>query len=182
LLPSDASSRYREQFRDRLWLHGLYATGVAYLVFLAFYFAMTQIRGMQYAKVQQQVSVLADSYTNAMQLQARYSVLQERENLKFAALDCWKEVADNLPEGITLERFGFGSGGFGSGDTLSLAGTAPLDQEQALYNFSSALERARRSDGSPMFNKNSEPPGVSIYNNQVTWHLTLNLLQKDLLK
>ena len=75
------------------------------MIFLAFYFGMTQVRGIQYGKVQQDVAALADSYTNAMQLQARYGVLAERENLKFAALNCLKQVAATLPEGITLERF-----------------------------------------------------------------------------
>ncbi len=177
LLPAESASRYREQFRDRLWLHGLYAAGIAYVVFLAFYFGMTQIRGMQYGKVQQDVGALADSYTNAMQLQARYSVLAERENLKFAALNCLKQVADNLPEGITLERFGFGSG-----DTLTLAGSAPLEQEKALNDFSTALQRAKTDDGHPVFSQNSEPPGYSVYNNQLAWRLTLKLMQQDKLK
>lgn len=176
LLPAESSTRYRDQFRDRLYLHGLYAAGVVYLVFVAFYFAMTQIRGMQYAKVQGKVAALTDPYNNAMQLQARYGVLQQRENLKFAALDCWKVVADNLPAGVTLQRFGFGS------EVLSLAGTAPSDQLQPLDDFSTALQKATNSDGSAMFNKNSEPMGYRMYNNMVDWNLTLKLLQQDTLK
>ena len=103
-------------------------------------------------------------------------VLQQRENLKFAALDCWKVVADNLPSGVTLERFGFG------GDSLSLAGTAPSDQIQALDDFGTALQKAKNSDGSSMFNPNSEPMGYRMYNNMVDWNLTLKMLQQDMLK
>jgi hypothetical protein len=176
LLPADASTRYREQFRDRLWLHGLYAAGVLYLVFVAFYFGMTQLRGMQFAKVQGQVSALTDPYNTAMQIQAKYAVLQQRENLKFAALDCWKVVADDLPEGVTLERFGFGD------EALTLAGSAPSDQMQALDDFGSALLKAKTPDGHPMFNKDSEPMGYHIYNNMVSWGVTLKLLQQDALK
>ena len=176
LLPLESSTRYREQFRDRLWLHGLYAAGVLYLVFVAFYFGMVQLRSMQYGKVQGQVAALSDPYNTAMQLQARYGVLQQRENLKFAALDCWKVVADNLPSGVTLERFGFG------GESLSLAGTAPSDQIQALDDFGTALQKAKNSDGSSMFNPNSEPMGYRMYNNMVDWNLTLRLLQQDMLK
>ncbi|HEY1789471.1 MAG TPA: hypothetical protein VGJ73_15040 [Verrucomicrobiae bacterium] len=176
LLPPEASTRYREQFRDRLWLHGLYAAGALYLVFVAFYFGMTELRGMQYDKVQGQVAVLTGSYNNAMQLQAQYAVLQQRENLKFAALDCWKVVADNLPEGVTLERFGFGSG-----QTVSLVGTAPQDQIQGLDDFGSALQKAKRPDGQLMF-KTGEPMGYHIYRNMVSWSLNLQLLQEDTLK
>jgi hypothetical protein len=174
LLPSEFSTRYREQFRDRLWLHGLYAAGVAYLIFVAFYFGMVQLRGYQYGKVQEQVAGIADSYTNSMQLQARYAVLQERENLKFAALDCWKVVADNLPEGITLQRFGFGSG-----QSLALIGTGPEDQVQALDSFGTALANAKTEDGKPMFDKNGEPPGYHIYTGQVNWSYNLKLLQGE---
>jgi len=177
LLPVEFSTRYRDQFRDRLLLHGLYAAGVAYLIFVAFYFCGMEFAGYQYGKVEQQVAALADSYTNSMQLQARYAVLTQRDNLKFAALDCWKAVADNLPEGVTLERFGFGSG-----DTLSLAGSAPADQVQALDDFGSALQKAKTPDGHPMFSQNSEPPGYRVSNDTVTWNLTLKLFQKDTLK
>ena len=81
-----------------------------------------------------------------MQLKARYALLQEREDLKFAALDCLKLVADNLPEGITLERFGFGNG-----ETLTLNGNAPLDQIESLYHFNRALQTSKLADGRPMF-------------------------------
>ncbi|HEX3628683.1 MAG TPA: hypothetical protein VH280_25010 [Verrucomicrobiae bacterium] len=176
LLPPDASTRYRDQFRDRLWLHGLYAAGVLYLVYVAFYFGMVQLRGMQYDKVQGQVAALTDSYNNAMQLQGRYAVLQERENLKFAALDCWKVVADNLPEGINLDRFGFGSG-----DTLAIAGSAPQDQVRPLTDFGGVLQKAKRPDGNAMF-KPSEPMGYHMYQNHVDWNLSLHLEQQDALK
>lgn len=176
LLPPESVTRYREQFRDRLWLHGLYAAGVLYLVFVAFYFGMTQLRGMQYDKIQGEVGALTDSYNNAMRIQAQYAVLQQRETLKFAALDCWKVVADDLPEGVTLERFGFGN------ETLTLAGSAPQDQLQALTDFGNVLQKAKNADGHPLFNPNSEPMGYHMHNNMVTWGLTLKLIQQDTVK
>ncbi|HEV2454512.1 MAG TPA: hypothetical protein VGY98_09630 [Verrucomicrobiae bacterium] len=172
LLPPEHSNRYREQYRDRLWLHGLYAAGLLYLAYVAFYFGMTQIRSMQYDKLQGQVGALTASYNNAMQLQAQFAVLQQRQTLKFAALDCWKTVADNLPEGVTLERFGFGS------EILSLAGSAPQDQIQSLDNFGSSLQKAKNSDGQAMF-KPSEPMGMRMYLDKVDWNLTLKLAQND---
>lgn len=170
LLPAEFSNRYREQFRDRLWLHGLYAAGAVYLVFVAFYFSMVELRGYQYGKLQQQVAGLADSYTNTMQLEAKYAVLQERENLQFAALDCWKLVADNLPEGLILQRFGFGQG-----QTLSLAGTAKRDQLDALDNFNITLQKAKMN-GQDMFTlTGSEPLEYHIYQDNVDWNFSLRL-------
>ncbi|MGH8022993.1 MAG: hypothetical protein ACRED1_05400 [Limisphaerales bacterium] len=176
LLPPEFSTRYREQFRDRLWLHGLYAAGVVYLIFLAFYFGMTQIRGMQFDKLQGQVAALTPEFNNAMQLQARYAVLQQRETLKFAALDCWKVVADELPQGVTLERFGFGN------QTLTLAGSAPEDQLQVLTDFGGAIQKAKAPDGHAMFSENSEPMSLHMYNNMVSWSLNLRLPQNEKLK
>ncbi|HEV2327402.1 MAG TPA: hypothetical protein VGY56_01290 [Verrucomicrobiae bacterium] len=176
LLPAETSTRYREQFRDRLWLHGLYAAGAIYLVFVAFYFGMIQLRSMQLDKVQTQIAIKTAQYNNAMQLQGQYAVLQQREDLKFAALDCWKAVADNLPAGITLQRWGFGSG------QVQMAGTAPADQIQTLDDFSTALQKAKRPDGNPMFKSGGEPPGYRMYQNNVDWNYTLELAQQDTLK
>lgn len=172
LLPAEFSTRYREQFRDRLWLHGLYAAGVVYVIYVAFYFCMVQLRTYQYEKVQQQVNSLADTYTSAMQLRARYGVLQQRENLKFAALDCWKLVADNLPQGLTLQRFGFGEG-----RTLSLYGTTTADQIESLFNFNNALQKAQL-DGKPVFLP-GEPLAYHQYQNNVDWNFSLNLKQAE---
>ena len=60
--------------------------------------------------VERQVAALGGSYTNAIQLKARYGVLKERQELKYAALDCWKVIAEQLPEGISLQRFSFADG------------------------------------------------------------------------
>jgi hypothetical protein len=168
LLPAEFSNRYREQFRDRLWLHGLYAAGIIYVIYVAFYFSASTWRGYQAGQVEQQVAALSDDYTNTIQLKARYAVLQERQNLKYAALDCWKLVADNLPEGITLQRFGFGDG-----QTLSLNGTTTQDQIDSLYSFNTTL-KAAKLNGQPMF-KDAEPPAWHQYQNNVTWSFSLKL-------
>jgi hypothetical protein len=172
LLPAEFSTRYREQFRDRLWLHGLFAAGIIYIIYVAFYFSTTTFRGYQAGQVEQQMSALGDSYTNAIQLKARYAVLQERQNLKYAALDCWKVVADNLPEGITLQRFGLGDG-----RTLSLSGTTTQDQIDSLFNFNTALKDAKLN-GQPMFNL-VEAPTWHQYQNNVTWTFSAQLQHSE---
>src|SRR5215469_6840895 len=175
LLPGEFSGRYREQFRDRLWLHGLYAAGIVYVIFVAFYFSMAALAGHRQGAVEQQVRGLSNDYTNAIQLQARYALLQQRQNLKFAALDCWKLVADNLPEGITLQRFGFGNG-----ETLTLNGTTTQDQIQSLYQFEGALQKSKTPDGHPMFKlTGGEPLAWRQYQNNVTWSFSLQLAQGD---
>jgi hypothetical protein len=173
LLPPEFVSRYREQFNDRLWLHGLYAAGIAYLIFIAFYFCGMQYSSWQNNKVQQQVTALADTYTNAMQIQAKYAVLQGRNNLKFAALDCLKQVAYNMPDGVTLERFGFGDG-----QMLSLAGKTTSDQLQALFSFQSSLQKAKGDDEKQMF-RQGDPLSYHQYQNNVDWSFSLELVNGE---
>ncbi len=88
---------------------------------------------------------MSGSYTNALQLKARYDVLKERQDLKYAALDCWKLVAEQLPDGVSLQRFSFADG-----QKLSLNGTAPAGSNCPNHCFHDALRKAKLN-GQPMF-------------------------------
>jgi len=50
-------------------------------------------------------------------------VLANRQALKYASLDCWKLVSEQLPTGVSLQRFSFSDG-----HKLSLSGTTTPDQ------------------------------------------------------
>jgi hypothetical protein len=100
LLPAEFPTRYHQQFVDRLWLHGLITTGVLYAIGVVIYFCAVGFLSVQTHQVERDVAAQSGGYTNAMQLKARYDVLKERQGLKYAALDCWKIVAEQLPEGI----------------------------------------------------------------------------------
>ena len=57
--PAEFSARYHEQFFDRLWLHGLVATGVLYAIGVVIYFCATCFaRPSRPHKVEQQVADL----------------------------------------------------------------------------------------------------------------------------
>jgi hypothetical protein len=172
LLPAEFTNRYRGQFHDRLWLHGLYAAGILYVIYVAIYFSATTWRGYQADKIQQQVAALSDDYTNAIQFKAQLGVLQQREDLKFAALNCWKLVADNLPDGLTLQRFGFGDG-----QTLTLYGTTTQNQIDSLFSFNKALQDVKL-DGKPVFAP-GEPLAWHQYQDNVDWNFSLRLLRGD---
>ncbi len=174
LLPGDFSARYREQFFDRLWLHGLFATGVLYAIGVAIYFCATFFLGIQTAKVEKQVADLGGSYTNVLQLKARYTILAERQKLKYAALDCWKMVADLLPPGITVQRFSFGDG-----QRLSLNGTVASDQITLITDFYDSLRKAKLS-GQAMFNADGGEQLVYHQSgNQATWSFSLELRRAE---
>jgi hypothetical protein len=169
LQPPEFSTRYREQFFDRLWLHGLGYAGVIYAVGLVIYFCAVAWLGYRVHGVESQVAAISQSYTNAIQLKARLAVLQERSQLKYAALDCWQLVGQELPATITLTRFGLANG-----QKLSLSGTAPQDQVNALFDFNAALKKK------PMFDPlKGDAVNPRLSGNQETWNLSLELAHTE---
>src|SRR5450755_4016971 len=54
LLPAEYTTRYHQQFIDRLWLRGLMATGVLYAIGVVIYFCATAVLGFQTGEVEQQ--------------------------------------------------------------------------------------------------------------------------------
>jgi hypothetical protein len=174
LLPAEFSARYHQQFVDRLWLRGLMATGVLYAIGVVIYFCATAVLGYQTGKIEAQVASISGSYTNTLQLKARYEVLKERQDLKYAALECWKLVADQLPDGISLQRFSFGDG-----RKLLLGGTVTPDQITPITDFYDALRKAQ-VNGQPMFVINGgDPLSYRQNGNQVTWNFSLELRRTE---
>ena len=75
--------------------------------------------------MEQKVSDISQSYTNAIKLREQTRVMQDQLSLQYAALDCWKAVAELLPEDLTLDGMRFEKG-----KTLTIFGSAP---ESAAY-------------------------------------------------
>jgi hypothetical protein len=162
-----------------LWLHGLGAAGILYAIGVVIYFCATGFLAMQTHKVERDVAGLSDNYTNAIQLKARYAVLKERQELKYAALDCWKVVAEQLPEGLSLQRFSFANG-----NKLSLNGicdSAQLGLITEQGGFYDSVRRAKLTNGQAMFKPTSSERDQLVYrtagNNKSSWNFGLELQQ-----
>ncbi len=166
LVPAELATRYRNQFFDRLWIRGMFAAGAVYFILVAIYLVVVEVQDYRVGKVEAYVEGLGSSYTNALQLRERFQVLKTREELKFAALDCWKATAELLPETLTLDGFSFAEG-----RRLSLNGTAPGDASADVIQFYGDL-RKFTLNGQPLFdfNKGKElstrlgPGGVIVWN------------------
>ncbi len=150
LLPPEFATRYQQQFVDRLWMRGLGAVLAVYVVFTVIYVAAAQVVAFRAGLVEKQVAALAPQYTNAIQLKQRYDVLRERHELKFAALDCWKVVAELLPQELTLQGLDFAEG-----RRLTLNGTAPADNVNQVIDFYEAMRKAKLGN-QPMFARFTE--------------------------
>lgn len=170
LLPAEYATRYRQQFVDRLWLRGLTSVGMLYLAGVAIYFIALWIMAYQTSGVERQMADLGVGYTNVMQLKARYNVLRERQDLKYAALECWKVTAELLPPGATLDDFSLRDGA-----KLTLRGTAPSSQAVEVNDFNAAMRKAAIK-GQPLFRK---VEGLSYTasqgNNNISWSFACEL-------
>ena len=174
LLPAEFTTRYHQQFVDRLWLRGLAAAGVFYAVVVVIYFCAVAVLGYRTHAVESQVASLAGSYTNVLQLKARYEVLNERSQLKYAALDCWQLVAEQLPAQISLQRFSFSDG-----KKVTLSGVCTPEQISLISDPNKFYDNVRKAkkNGQPMFDQN--PDDQLVYRqqgtSQATWNFAVEL-------
>ena len=175
LLPGEFTAQYHQQFVDRLWLRGLAYAGALYAVFLVIYFSAASFRGFQTHSVESQVAAISNDYTNAVSLKARYSVLQERAQLKYAALDCWQLVAAQMPPAVQLQRLSFADG-----QKLSIGGTTTPEQIDALFNFDSAFRKTKLNNLSMFDPQKGEHVNPRLSgNNLETWSMSTELLHTE---
>lgn len=175
LLPPENAVRYRQQFADRLWMRGLAAAVVLYLAGVAIYFSWLGGSWWQTSRVEKQVAGLSQTYTNALQLRARYNVLKDRQELKYAALDCWRLAADKWPGDATLEGFSFIDG-----ERLTLNGTAPQDAVSGLIDFYNDIRKAKL-EGKEIFKPTSESLTYRAgAGGTVSWNFSLELKRTEI--
>lgn len=168
LLPDDYSARYHAQFVDRIWMRGLGAAILLYCVVVAIYLSIAGVQSYRAGRVEDEVKAVGGAYTNATQLRARLDVLRERQNLKFAALDCWKVTAELLPEGAVLQMLSFSDG-----RKLRLSGSTPPGTFPAVQEFAARLAKLE-VNGAPKF-VNMVPPTSEPRGGEVFWNLNCEL-------
>ncbi len=174
LLPPEFATRYQQQFVDRLWGRGLLATFGIYLVCLAIYFVALTVFTQLTGRVEAQAVAISGSYTNSLQMRQMLNVLQDRDRLKFAALDCWEAVAEQMPTGLTLETMNF------DGRTLSLHGTAPTDQVTAVDDFYDNLRRWKKGTQAIFDTSGGDVPRRGLRDaSTVNWSFELDLKQTE---
>ena len=136
LLPAEFATRYRQQYVDRLWMRGLGAVVALYLIGVVIYFGALQVLKFQRYRAQNQIAAVSQSYTNALKMEARIRVLEDRKNLQYAALDCWKAVAELLPAEVSMDGITFSRG-----KTFVIWGTIPQENQTDITDFNEALSR-----------------------------------------
>ncbi len=172
LVPPEYTARYRQQFVDRIWMRIVFAVAILYLFGVFIYLALVQVIDFRVSKVEAQTRSLAGSYTNALRLKEQVRVMQDQLNLQFAGLESYKAVAQQIPEGVTLDGMNFQRG-----RTIALYGTAADDARSKVNDFSDALRRTM-SNGQPLF-KNVTVPAITSRGGQVHWNFAADLAKGE---
>jgi hypothetical protein len=108
-------------------------------------------------------------------MEARIHVLEERKNLQFAALDCWKAVAETLPAEVTIDQMIFERG-----ETFNLYGTVPQENVGEVTDFNQALRNAK-VNGDFLFSDVSTP-SLRTRGTSVSWVFSCKLRAGEKLK
>lgn len=161
LLPEEISKRYHQVFVDRIWMRSLGVVLLAYIFGVLLYFFGIEWANYEHTETETHLSSIAQSYTNTVQASQRIQILQNQMNLKYAALDTFRAVAEQLPEGVTLNNFSFQRG-----NQISVFGNAPQSEPGKVSDFVDKL-RSAESEGRKLFNSVRAPnissqPGTQL--------------------
>jgi hypothetical protein len=165
LLPPEFSTRYHQQFVDRLWIRSLMSVVVLYALGVVFYFGMLYVFQIKDDAVKKDLVNMGPGYTNSMRDVEQIRILRDRDALKFAALDCLKAVAENVPESITMDNVYFRHG------KLELRGTVVAENQEDVGNFNDALRGAKDQNDVPLFT-DVTPQTIMVSGTNGVWSFT----------
>jgi hypothetical protein len=166
LLPAEVAQQYRARFVDGLWMSCLTTLFAVYLAGVLAYMGYLEFLEYRLTRAEAQVAAISGTYTNAQQIKFQVQILQEQQNLKFAALEVWDAVARTLPQDLTLVSLNFSRE-----RTLTLFGTVTEGNNQAVFDFNNALKQVE-FNGRPLFTKVAAP---FLDTRQGRWNFTCEL-------
>jgi hypothetical protein len=179
LLPPEFAARYKRQFEDRLWMRGLLWLVAAYVAGVMAYFIAVSFVSYQTTAAENRVAQQGLSYTNSIEIKAQYKILKDRNELQFAALDCWQAVAEAAPENVTLDAMNFSAG-----RKLALNGTAIGKETTPVTDFGERLRKHVLTEppnqGQLLFKQNADIPTYNFLNNgTIRWNYNLELARTE---
>ena len=151
LMLEDIRIKYRQQYIDGMWMSSLGGIALVYIFAVLLYFVALEWRRGENIDIQTGLRSKANSYTNAMQLQAKVNILQEQVDLKYYALDCLKVISEMMPDGMSLLSFNFRQG-----KVLTLRGNVQTDESIKVTDYHGFLIDAKFGEN-PLFSSVSDP-------------------------
>jgi hypothetical protein len=173
LAPADLVRRRRDEFIDGLWFKGLGTVGVVYMFGVFLYMLALKWQDGRLDDMRSETLAMGRSFTNVLQLKAQVDVLQEQQDLRFAALDAWRSAVEQLPETLTLLELNFEKG-----RVLKLNGTVPSENKQDVTHYNTELAKAL-NNGRPLFSS-VKPADVTDHGvGAANWNFTAELQRSD---
>ncbi len=169
LVPVETQSRQRQQFVDRLWLQGLGAVGMAYLVIVVVYLGVLNWRWWDLDSLQSDNGQLALQYTNTLATKAQKEVLLEQVALRYAALESWRQAIEVLPVSLNLNTINFVKGRM-----LRLDGTVSMDAQPEVVSYGNELRKLVLTNGVSLFS-GVKPGPITTRGSVSTWSLEAEL-------
>jgi len=166
LVPDEFQQKYKHQFIDRLWMRGVGALVGLYVFGVLVYLVALQVLNIQKMQLEARITSLKPQFETAQQLKSKIQILQTQANLKYAALDCWKAVAEKLPQELTVTSLSFQRG-----KVLQLTGTFAQDQVGKVMEFNQSLA-SYEVNGTKLFKK-INPPSTDL--RQMRWSFDCEL-------
>jgi hypothetical protein len=173
LLPPDYSKRYHQQLVDRLWMRGIMAAVGIYIFGVLVYFGVLYGCKKTCDDAKADLASLGQSYTNAIGHELEIEILKQRQNLKYASLDCWKAVADGMPESLTLDSFYFNR------NRIELSGTAATEQPEDVYQFHDSLRQAQDAKHTGLLFSDVKIGTLRLQGNKTAWSFTCLLKNSE---
>lgn len=172
LLPPEFAARYRQLFIDRLWMRGLGAVLMLYVLGVLVYFGFVQFSSWRLGSLQDQAATLGPTYTNTLQLKERLKVMQDTLELQYAALDSYQSVAATMPTELTLNSINFERG-----RTVRVFGTAGSEDRTKINDFNSKMMN-HEVRGQRLFSK-VIPPNIQLQQSVLAWSFSCDLKRTD---
>jgi Tfp pilus assembly protein PilN len=151
LLPPEFTARYKQRFVDQLWMRLLAAVIACYVLGVAVYIGLAQVAKFRYDSVQQEATALGVAYTNTIRLKERLVVMQDALDLQYAALECYRAISENLPEGVTLRSIRFDQG-----RKVTYSGSATPEDRTKILDLNASMRKAMMRD-QPLFGNVNAP-------------------------
>ncbi len=174
LLPPEFAARYKQKFVDRIWMRALAAMVMIYILCAGVYLGFVNYSAYQHGKITTEMASIGPNYTNTVQAREKLKVLQDTLELQYAALECYKSVAETLPPELTLNNINFERG-----RKVTFFGTAGTEDRGLVLDFNSKLiDYSVR--GQRLFSKVNPPnsqfqPGQTV----LSWNFSADLKRTD---
>jgi hypothetical protein len=125
-------------------------------------------------KVKKDLANMGPGYTNSLRDVEQIRILKDREALKFAALDCWKAVAENLPDSMTVDDMYFQRG------KLELRGTVISENLEDVGIFNEALRTATDPNHHESLFSDVSPPATRTVGAKGEWSFNCTLKEGEI--